>query len=702
MQRNNDFVFTIHISFETSILENMSKQQRRSSGKPNDLIHESSPYLLQHAYNPVAWKPWNKKTLEIAKKENKPILVSIGYSACHWCHVMEHESFEDEEVADIMNKHFVCIKVDREERPDVDQLYMNAAQLVTGGGGWPLNCMAFPDGRPFFAGTYFQKDKWMQLLDNIQREWTENQPKLEDYADKLLKGIKQTSAITKLDGFLSNSSNVLKLIDESVLEWSKSFDHEFGGANRAPKFPLPNNYSFLLSYGEMTQNEPITSYAHFTLKKMARGGLYDQIGGGFARYAVDNKWKVPHFEKMLYDNGQLLKLYSNAYQRTKDSEYAHVINQTALFLTTELQDKDGFFFSAYDADSEGVEGKYYVWTVDEINALVPKDSELAKAYFGISERGYWEDNVFILCRTDDDTILKQFGISKENLQKRIGHITEALLQERQKRIKPGLDDKCLTNWNALMVSGFCAAYLSTNDKTYKDQAVKTTKSILKHQLRPDNSLWHSYKAGISTIDGFLEDYAAVIQALIDVYYVSYDVLYLLKAKDLVEYTIANFYNDETLMFQFTSHQSDDLVAKQTDYFDNVIPSSNSIMCRNLLSMSHLFLDPKYRSIALEMIDLIAPRITQYGSGFSNWMLAMLEAFGAHKDIVVVGENAYAFADQLSENKKLNWTIIASESGTELPVFEGRHVINKTLIYICQDNTCLEPVDSVTSALQLLA
>jgi uncharacterized protein YyaL (SSP411 family) len=405
---------------------------------------------------------------------------------------------------------------------------------------------------------------------------------------------------------------------------------------------------------------------------------------------------------MLYDNGQLLKLYSDAYQGTNDQEYLHVINQTATFLVQELKDEAGFFYSAYDADSEGVEGKYYIWTVDEFNTLVLEDTELAKAYFGINERGYWEDNVFILCRTDDASILKQFNISKETLERRIAPVVDILLGERAKRVKPGLDDKCLTNWNALTVSGFCSAYRATQNIAYKEQALTTINLLLKHQLRSDGSLWHSYKAGVSTIDGFLEDYASVIQSLIDVYYISFETTYLQQAKRLLEYTIAHFYNEDTMMFQFTSHQSDDLVAKQTDYFDNVIPSSNSMMCRNLLAMSHLFVDVKYRSIALEMIDLIAPKVTQYGSGFSNWMLAMLEAFGDKKDIVIVGEEAHTFANAIEEKRQLNWTVIANKDEKDLPVFEGRFRESQTLIYICQHQTCLEPVDNVASALQLLA
>jgi uncharacterized protein len=684
---------------ETSILENMTDN---SSRNPNALIDETSPYLLQHAYNPVKWLAWNEETLNKAKTLDKPIIVSIGYSACHWCHVMEHESFENEEVAAMMNEHFICIKVDREERPDVDQLYMSAAQLITGGGGWPLNCFAFPDGRPFYAGTYFQKDKWLQLLETIHREWTENRVKLEDYANKLLRGIKESSTINKHDGFLSNKNNILDLIDQSVLKWSSDFDHKNGGVNRAPKFPLPNNYLFLLKWALETNNNPVSDYTHFTLKKMARGGIYDQIGGGFSRYAVDNVWKVPHFEKMLYDNAQLLSLYSEAYSNTPNTEYKKVIDQTSLFMINELKDKSGLFYSAYDADSEGVEGKYYVWTVDEFHTLFESDVELAKAYFGVNERGYWESENFILCRTDNQEILKAFNLTKEALNSKVESFTKTLVKHRSKRVLPGLDDKCLTSWNALAVSGFAAAYLATNTLQYKAQAIETLTCLLETQVRSDGRVWHSYKNRTSTIDGFLEDYATLIQAIIDVYHITFNVTYLQKADSLLAHTVDRFYSEEKMMFHFTSHASSDLVAKQVEYFDNVIPSSNSTMCRNLLKMSQYFMNVKYRSIALDMIDAVAPRVPQYGSGFSNWMIAMLEGFGSSKEVVVVGSDALSVVAELQSKAISNVLFAATTLDDELPIFEGRFVDGKTLIYVCQNNMCLEPVETVKQALKLLS
>ena len=677
--------------------ENLNSKEKSS----NALIYETSPYLLQHAHNPVNWRPWNDETLSIAKDADKPILVSIGYSACHWCHVMEHESFEDEVVAKIMNDAFICIKVDREERPDVDQLYMSAAQLITGGGGWPLNCFAFPDGRPFYAGTYFQKDKWIQLLQRISEEWTTNKKELDAYASKLLKGIKASSSLDKVQGFLSNSKNVLDLIDRSVVKWSESFDHEYGGTNRAPKFPLPNNYQFLLKWAYETNNKPVIDYVHFTLEKMAQGGIYDQIGGGFSRYAVDNKWKVPHFEKMLYDNAQLLSLYAQAYRQTSYASYLSLLEQTTAFLTQELKHESDLFYSAYDADSEGVEGKYYVWTAAEFDLLFAEDSELAKAYFGVNARGYWEHDVFILCRTDSKTIANDFKLSEEELQLKVGEFTTKLLQERSKRTLPGLDDKCLTSWNALAISGFAAVYQATGNSQYLSQAKNTMNTLLTHQVQSDGSLFHSYKNGLSTIHGFLEDYASTIQALLDMYESTFDIAFAKKAKDLMEYSINHFYNDSSMMFQFTSHQSKDLVAKQTDYFDNVIPSSNSIMCRNLLRLSHLYLEVKYRSIALEMIDLVAPRVVQYGSGFSNWMIAMLESFGDLKEVVIVGAEAHEFAHKIYGLNALNISVVANTAASGLPVFEGRYAEGRTLIYVCQNNTCMEPVDSVEAATKLL-
>ncbi len=679
-------------------MESHQKDHRHT----NSLIQETSPYLLQHAHNPVDWYAWSDETLMRAKELNKPLLISIGYSACHWCHVMEGESFENDAVAAIMNAYFICIKVDKEERPDVDQLYMSAAQLITGSGGWPLNCFAFPDGRPFYAGTYFTKENWLRLLETINNEWETNRLKLEDYASKLLKGIKESSYISSVSGFVSNNKLINSQIDKSVAKWSEQFDHENGGMKKAPKFPLPNNYLFLLRYAEIRDNDPLKQHVHLTLKKMARGGIYDQLAGGFARYSVDALWKVPHFEKMLYDNMQLLELYSEAYRATNDREYLILIQDTAKFMINDFQNNQNLFYSALDADSEGVEGKFYVWTKDELEEVLGPLYKTAEVYFGIGSRGYWEDDNNILVRQSEQESIDELNSTIHILHMEVEDIKARLLDVRQKRTKPGLDDKCLTSWNGFAISAYCSVYKTAGVDDYKRSALLTAEAILKYQLKKDYSLFHSFKKRKSTIQGFLEDYASIIAGFLDVYHIEYDTKWLIHARNLLEYTLDNFYDDEQGMFVFTPHHQKDLVVRQVDYFDNVIPSSNSMMCRNLLRMSKIFNNIKYRSIALEMIDKIAPRIENYGSGFSNWMIAMLEAFGNYKEVVIVGDNAFDLASDINKSGySPEITVFASKNSNELSIFEGRYVKDKTLIYVCKGSQCHTPVDSVEKALTII-
>lgn len=669
--------------------------------KSNDLIHETSPYLLQHASNPVDWKPWNENTLAKAKEEDKPILVSIGYSACHWCHVMEHESFENDEVAEVMNAHFVCIKVDREERPDVDQLYMNAAQLITGKGGWPLNCFTMPDGRPFHAGTYFPKENWMQVLKQVQAEFQNNRAKLNDYANRLVSGIEQTGAIVSDPKFNTQAENVLKQVDLSVIQWSQRFDNTHGGSTGAPKFPIPNNYSFLSRYAFHFENHPIDRFVDLSLTKMARGGIYDQIEGGFARYSVDALWKLPHFEKMLYDNGQLLEVYSERYKKTKNPQYLQVVHQTADFIKNELMTNDAAFYSAYDADSDGVEGKYYVWTKKELQDILGDDFALCEDYYSVNDSGYWEDGNYILLRGEPDAVMLKHSLTSMELESRVKQINEKLLKVRAKRIKPGLDDKSLTNWNGLMISGYVEAYKATGNEEYLSLAVASARFIVDHQLNDDNSLWHSYKNGLSTIHGFLEDYACVIKAFLDVYSATMEVIWAKLANQLCRFTLDHFYNAESGFFHFTSHDSSDLVVKNVDYFDNVIPSSNSMMCRNLIQLGRLYLNAGYQSIASEMLTKIAPKVSSYGSGFSNWMLAILDQYQVYNEVVVVGENAKSVVEELQALYLPNCLISGSEEGRGLPIFESRWIEGKTLIYVCHHNTCQAPIESVEEALRLL-
>lgn len=674
--------------------------EKNEGQKSNALIRETSPYLLQHAYNPVDWHPWNDETLKRAKETGKPLLVSIGYSACHWCHVMERESFEDEEVAKVMNTYFTCIKVDREERPDVDQLFMNAAQLITGGGGWPLNCIAFPDGRPFFAGTYFKRDNWLDLLQQINEKYQNERQELDDYANRLLEGIRQTSVIEPVAGFRTHQAQMLGVLDQSVSKWSERFDLSYGGSKGAPKFPIPNNYEFLLRYGTNSGNQPVLDYVMLSLTAMARGGIYDQLGGGFARYSVDPYWKVPHFEKMLYDNAQLLSVYAIAYRKFQNPEFIDVVIDTADFVLREMSDPAGGFYSAFDADSEGVEGKYYVWDEQELKLLLGDDFDLCRDWYGINERGYWEEN-YILVRSDPSEVMLKYELTASELYERIKSIDRLLLEARNKRIKPGLDDKVLTNWSAMMLSGLLEAYKTTGNNKYLQRALEAADFLTETQMEDDGRLWHNYKNGLSTIPGFLDDYVTLISACLDLFEITMDMKWMDIADRLCQRTMNSFYSEEMGFFAFTSHQSNDLVAQHTDYFDSVTPSSNSVMCRNLIRIDRLMHNKMYRNIALEMLTRIAPRVVSYGSGFSNWMSALLDEFGNFFEVVVVGENASEFIRDLEAQYLPNCLISGSAEGKGLPVFEHRYVPGKTLIYVCQDNTCQAPVDRVDAALDII-
>ena len=669
--------------------------------KSNRLIDETSPYLLQHAYNPVDWHAWNDQTLKKAQELGKPLLISIGYSACHWCHVMEGESFEDQEVADLMNTYFTCIKVDREERPDVDQLYMNAAQLITGRGGWPLNAFAFPDGTPFYAGTYYPKSNWMQLMQRIHDEFANNNQGLEDYSKKLVQGIRSTAQINYEAGFNASKEAVLKQIDLSVIQWSDRLDKEHGGMQGAPKFPMPNNLDFLLRYGYERENEALLDYVHLTLSKLAQGGIYDHVGGGFARYSVDALWKLPHFEKMLYDNGQLLKVYASAFKAKPNREFYSIIKGITAWVKEDLCDVSGEYYSAQDADSEGEEGKFYVWKKDEIEQLFGDDSNLVGDYYAINEKGYWEHDNYILLRGDDQLFQERHGLDEHELQTLVQGWNKTLKKARDKRIAPGIDDKILTSWNALYLSGLIEAYNATAEDDFLDQAREVADFIRYKQLNDDYSLWHSYKKGLSTINGFLEDYALVIQAFLELHSATGDLESVEIAKRMCDYTIDHFYLEDQGLFGFTSHDAKDLVVRNVEYFDNVIPSSNSTMYRNLLALGHLYQDRKYSIMASEMSVRLAPKFSSYGSGFSNWMIGALDEYGNQVEVVIVGDDALHVLRAFKGRYIPNALITASVDGKGLPVYEGRYKPGETLIYVCRNNACEAPVSDIDAALDII-
>lgn len=667
---------------------------RNQKGTPNDLVNESSPYLLQHAYNPVNWVSWSPDIFKKAKAENKLVLVSIGYSSCHWCHVMEHESFEDEVVAEFMNKYFICVKVDREERPDVDQLFMTAVQLMTGQGGWPLNCITLPNGNPIYGGTYFQKGQWMQILEKMADLYRNEPDRLEQYSEELKSGIQDADLIQVKSEIGDVSAEKL---DEILVNWKRHFDQNEGGPNKAPKFPLPNNYDFLLRYYYHTKDTVVKEHVELTLDKMANGGIFDQIGGGFSRYSVDALWKVPHFEKMLYDNAQLIGTYADGYKVYKKEHYKEVVEKTYNWLEREMKDASGSYYAALDADSEGVEGKFYVWKIEELRAVLKQDYDLAAEIYNINSLGFWEHGNYILMRSPKlAEIANSFGLTLEEIQHKIEEINSKLLAERTKRVRPGLDDKSLTAWNALLISGLVKAYQAFNDQKYLKTAVSIADWIIEKQLKNGN-LKHTFKGGKSTIDGFLDDYATVIQAFTDLYQVSFDANYFNKAKDLLEVAIQKFQNKENGMFYFTSDESE-LLVRQMETSDNVIPASNSIMARNLYTIGTILDAEKYKSQAIQMLKNMYDGMERYGSAFSNWGLLLMDVVHPLNEVVITGNNH----EKLRKDFQLNYIPNAIfmgglENTIQSPLAEGK--FGESSIYVCQNKTCKLPAENSVLALK---
>ena len=674
----------------------------------NRLIHESSPYLLQHANNPVDWFSWSDEAWTKAKTENKLVLISIGYSACHWCHVMEHESFEDEEVAEIMNKHFVCIKVDREQRPDVDQVYMTAVQLMSGSGGWPLNCFTLPDGRPIYGGTFFPKDTWIKTLLTLADVYKDDPEKVLKYAEELTGAVKNSELVP---AFVEKQKFTSAILKECVENWAKRFDNREGGPMKAPKFPLPNNYQFLLRYSALTSHslagrDGVGSHILLTLEKMAYGGIYDQIGGGFARYSTDSEWKAPHFEKMLYDNAQLVSLYSEAYQFSKNPLYKNVVFETLEFIQREMTSPEGAFYSALDADSEGEEGKYYVWTVDELKNILGDDLKLFADYFNVNEVGHWEEENYILLRKQpDEEIAKRFGISTDILQKKISELKKKVLAVRETRIKPGLDNKILTSWNALMIKGYADAYSVFHDKEFLNSALKAANYILENLSREDGGLWHCAGRDLKsrpTINGFLEDYAFTIEAFISLYQVTFDEHWLYKAKSLLEYSLAHFHDSSSAMFYFTSDLDTALIARKMEIQDNVIPSSNSTMARSLFYLSNYFDNKNYLELSEKMLMQVQEGIPQYGSAYSNWAMLMQHFLYPFYEIAIVGNSVDEKRKELSERFIPNAIFAGSKGESKLPLLQERFVQDKTYLYICLNKTCKLPTENTEEALRLIS
>ena len=661
----------------------------------NELKLETSPYLLQHATNPVHWKAWNAKTLSSAKENNKLLLISVGYSACHWCHVMEHESFENEEVAKTMNQHFVNIKVDREERPDVDAIYMKAVQLMTGRGGWPLNVVCLPDGKPVWGGTYFRKNDWINTLEQLHELYQSQPEKMIEYAEKLHEGIEMLGLIEEKSAELD-----IAILDNFLEKWQKSFDWEFGGYTRAPKFMMPTNYQFLLQYGYLTKNEKLLEYIDLTLTKMAYGGIFDTLDGGFSRYSVDVKWHVPHFEKMAYDNGQLLSLYANAYKLTKNELYKEIIEKTTSFIEKEWLTNEGAFFSALDADSLTTEnhleeGAFYVWTIDELQPLIQDDFELFSDVFNINEFGHWEHENYVLIQKESlEKISKKNHISIDELRQKKKNWEQILYKTREKRPKPRLDDKCITSWNAILLKGFVDSYKALGDENHFNIAIKNAHFIVNKIWSSDGNLRHTYKNEKPSINGFLEDYAFVIDSFIALYEATFDENWLLHSKNLTNYCLDHFYDEKKQLFRFTSDLDEALISNHFEIEDNVIPASNSVMASNLFKLSVYFENSHYEEISRLLVSQVIPSI-DYPSAFSHWLIAALHFSDYQKELAICGEVSLAHLKEINQNYFPSVVLSGSEKKSDLPFLQNRFVENETLFYLCYNKMCLAPKNSIS-------
>lgn len=658
----------------------------------NLLVNETSPYLLQHADNPVYWHAWNEETLEAARNENKMLLISIGYAACHWCHVMERESFSDPEVARLMNDNYICIKVDREERPDVDHIYMDAAFLINGSGGWPLNALALPDGRPFFAGTYFPKENWVKLLQYFSGLYETEKEQLIEQAAKMTRGI---ANIEKVPFIQEVSDFGKKDVEKLLTNLLKKLDRKKGGQTGNIKFPMPSIWELLLKYIYYSGNEDAHEYLEASLKNMANGGIYDHIGGGFSRYSTDSDWHVPHFEKMLYDNAQLISLYSNAYRANPESKYRRTVTETINFVLRELTSPHGGFFSALDADSEGVEGKYYIWNEKEIKNILREDADLYVRYYGITTNGNWEHLKNIPDRNlGDPTLAEEMNLFQDQLADRIDKLNQKLFIERRKRVAPATDDKILTSWNALMIIGLVDAYKAFGNENYYREAKVHLDFLLKNLNTKDQLLFRNYKNGKATITGFLDDYAFLISALIQFYQVSFDEEYLKKAERFTDYVMEHFFNSEANMFYYTHNEYDKLIVRKTEITDNVIPSSNSEMAKNLFLLGHYFDRDELISVSRRMVKNVLNDIIKTPAYYSNWAQVLLMQSHDTVEIAILGEDWHRKLMKYQKQFLPDVIFMGGKKEGSLPLLRNKLVEGKTYIYECRNKTCSAPVEEL--------
>jgi len=674
----------------------------------NKLIEETSPYLLQHAHNPVNWFPWGEEALDLAKKENKPILVSIGYSACHWCHVMEKESFENEETARLMNENFINIKIDREERPDLDHIYMDAVQAMVGSGGWPLNVFLTPDTKPFYGGTYFppqrafNRPSWQEVLIGVTEAFTQRRNEIDAQAENLTEHLTQANSfgISKsgLEDFFTNEKT-----EEAFVAIMKNADKKWGGFGRAPKFPQSFVIQYLLRYYHVSGNKEALEQALLSIDKMIDGGIYDQVGGGFARYSTDTEWLVPHFEKMLYDNALLVSMISEAYQITSDERYREVIDETIEFVQRELMHEQKGFYSALDADSEGEEGKFYVWNYDEVAELVKEDAEIFCEFFDIKPGGNWEGKSILWRKKTEEIFAEEKNISLKELKRIIEHGKKILLKKRSKRVRPQTDDKILLGWNALMNIALSKAFASTGNESYKQLAIDNMHFLLDNFSKTKTKeFYHSWKNNIAKQPAFIDDYAFLIQALIHLQEITSDTKYLDQAKSLTEYVIENFGEQSTGFFFYTNCYQQDVVVRKKEMYDGAQPSGNAVMANNLYRLG-LYIDKAdWRVRANNMISSLGNAIVRYPTSFGVWGTLLLEITEGTNEIAILSNEPQTILSQILKEYIPHKIIMSSDTASNaFPLLSGKENSGETTLYLCRNYSCEKPVSTIEALMNVI-
>ena len=675
----------------------------------NRLAGETSPYLLQHAHNPVDWYPWGDEALQKARAENKPILVSIGYAACHWCHVMERESFENEDTARVMNEHFVNIKIDREERPDLDHIYMDAVQAISGSGGWPLNVFLTPDLKPFYGGTYFppirafNRASWTEVLNSIATIFRDKRHEIDSQAENLTQHLQQANDF----GIRQGNSNFEEVFSRENTETAfkalmNAADKKEGGFGQAPKFPQTFSIQYLLHYYYYTKNQLALDQACLSLDKMINGGIYDQIGGGFARYSTDAVWLAPHFEKMLYDNALLIIVLSDAIQLTGKELYKNVISDTIKFIEREMLSPEGGFHSALDADSEGVEGKFYVWSKDEINRILGDDAKLYSEYYGITETGNWEHTNILHVSGDRLAFASTHGLSEVELEEFLEANSEKLLAERSKRVRPALDDKILLGWNALMNTAYSKAYQALGEENYKERAIANMDFLLNGFKKNERELFHTYKNGEAKYPAFLDDYAFLIQSLIHLQEITGNGDYLVTARKLAELVIEKFGEEESGFFFFTALDQKDILVRKKELYDGAVPSGNAIMAWNLYYLGVVFDLPSWKERSIKLYSSIYNVIVKYPTSFGAWATHLLGLANGIPEIALTGKDIY------KPLKDFLRTFIASrvfQSATQetkgFPLLADKKVDEQPLFYLCKNYSCQQPVTELNALIRTL-